>query len=375
MLLPKNSQPMNITLRQRDKGRKISLYLDCYCNGKRSYEYLKIYLIKEPIGKRLSKLEHFANTQNLALAQSIRIKRIYEHENSKYLHKSLLPQNILLSELIISVKESTCQSASNLTVWNAMEKQLKNYCRKDFEARRLDIKFIEGFKNHLAGSRTVLSKDKLRVNTQSLYFEKFRMVLRWGCKSGVIPVDFSSFISGIKKLETFRDALDQNELKAFIEGTGLNNLVKESFIFMCVTGMRFGDASNLKAEDITRRPDGKIICRYRTEKTKTVETIALCNLAYKIIEKRIISGRKIFDGLNYSSYLNDQLEEYCKSIGIIKKIGFHSARHTFAQLHMRQGTDIYMISKLLGHKSVKTTQLYLRVSDELKFKTQLKIAM
>jgi site-specific recombinase XerD len=70
--------------------------------------------------------------------------------------------------------------------------------------------------------------------------------------------------------------------------------------------------------------------------------------------------------LKYTGHVNDTLSVWIKSVGITKHITFHSFRHTYATLQLSLGTDIYTVSKLLGHKDIKTTQIYAKVIDQLK---------
>src|SRR6476661_1164476 len=75
---------MTVTLRQRKKGKKISLYLDCYSKGKRYCEFLRLYLFVEPEKGKLTKLQKEANQMNLELAENIRAKRHMEIHNGIY---------------------------------------------------------------------------------------------------------------------------------------------------------------------------------------------------------------------------------------------------------------------------------------------------
>ncbi len=71
----------------------------------------------------------------------------------------------------------------------------------------------------------------------------------------------------------------------------------------------------------------------------------------------------VFEGLQYSAYQNSLLKEWIIKAGITKAITFHCFRHTYATLQLSQGTDIYTVSKMLGHRDLKTTQVYAKVID------------
>jgi site-specific recombinase XerD len=75
---------------------------------------------------------------------------------------------------------------------------------------------------------------------------------------------------------------------------------------------------------------------------------------------------RVFTGLKYSSYMNVELSKWMMRAGITKDITFHCARHTFAVLQLTLGTEIFTLSKLLGHSELKTTQIYAKIIDEKK---------
>ncbi len=77
-------------------------------------------------------------------------------------------------------------------------------------------------------------------------------------------------------------------------------------------------------------------------------------------------NEKIFKGLKYSAWHNLKLQQWVMKAGISKTITFHCARHTYATLQLTQGTDIYTVSKLLGHRELKTTQIYAQIIDQKK---------
>ncbi|WP_245593073.1 tyrosine-type recombinase/integrase [Crocinitomix catalasitica] len=70
--------------------------------------------------------------------------------------------------------------------------------------------------------------------------------------------------------------------------------------------------------------------------------------------------------MKYSAWHNLKLQQWVMKAGISKTITFHCARHTYATLQLTQGTDIYTVSKLLGHRELKTTQIYAQIIDQKK---------
>jgi site-specific recombinase XerD len=83
----------------------------------------------------------------------------------------------------------------------------------------------------------------------------------------------------------------------------------------------------------------------------------------------------VFEGLKYSAYHNKHLFQWIGAAGITKNITFHCFRHTFATLQLFNGTDIYTVSKMLGHKDLKTTLIYVKIVDGVKRKASNSIQL
>lgn len=137
---------------------------------------------------------------------------------------------------------------------------------------------------------------------------------------------------------------------------------RRMFLFSCLTGMRYSDCISLAWSQVEDSEDG---CRvvFRQQKTKNLEYISINEQARQYMGER--SDGLVF-GFIYISQLNNDIRAWMKDAGIKKKITFHCARHTFATLLLSLGTDIYVVSRLLGHTDIKTTQIYAHILDEQK---------
>jgi integrase len=113
--------------------------------------------------------------------------------------------------------------------------------------------------------------------------------------------------------------------------------------------------------------------RFRQKKTKGAETQPISEQAFELLGERTIPDERVFVGLKYSAWHNLKLQQWVMKAGISKTITFHCARHTYATLQLTLGTDIYTVSKLLGHKDLKTTQIYAKIIDERKKEAANKI--
>lgn len=119
---------------------------------------------------------------------------------------------------------------------------------------------------------------------------------------------------------------------------------------------------------------------FSQKKTKGVEVLPISEQAYGFTEgeenpKEMPQDKSVFEGLKYSAYHNKHLFQWIGAAGITKDITFHCFRHTFATLQLFNGTDIYTVSKMLGHKDLKTTQVYAKIVDEAKRKAANKIKL
>ena len=90
--------------------------------------------------------------------------------------------------------------------------------------------------------------------------------------------------------------------------------------------------------------------------------------AYQLCGEPRNPEQLVFEDLPDPSWISSPLKRWIKSAGITRNITFHCFRHTYATLQLAGGTDIYTVSKMLGHTNVKTTQIYGKVVDEKKQK-------
>ena len=142
-------------------------------------------------------------------------------------------------------------------------------------------------------------------------------------------------------------------------------VLQRAFIFSCLTGLRWSDIHKLKWKEVHFTNEGGRI-HYYQKKTKHLEYLDVSKQSLSYLGEKGTDEDKPFEGLKYSSYFNVSLTQWMLKAGITKHITFHCARHTHATLLLTNGVDIYTVSKLLGHKEIKTTQIYARIIDEKK---------
>lgn len=165
-----------------------------------------------------------------------------------------------------------------------------------------------------------------------------------------------------KNPESKREYLTIAEVKALIDTPCKCDIVKRAYLFSCFCGLRLGDVASLKWESVTN--DGK---RWRVgivaNKNRRVLHIPLSAQAMKWMPEK--SGEFVFPSLENHG-ISYYLQSWAKGAGITKTVTYHTSRHTFATMLLTLGTDIYTVSKMLGHSSVRPTQIYAKIVDEAK---------
>lgn len=145
-----------------------------------------------------------------------------------------------------------------------------------------------------------------------------------------------------------------------------DNMLKRSFLFCCLVGLRYSDVKNLLWSDLREDNNGEIILRLRVIKTKRYEDFPVSKEALKWLPEKTGSDEDLIFTLSKNDNSNRKLKNWCASAGIKKKISFHCSRHTAATLNLSLGVPIETVSKLLGHTKISTTQIYAKIIDKNK---------
>lgn len=365
---------MNIKLRQRLKGNRFSLYLDKYVAGKREYEYLNLFLTPEPEKGKLTKEQKDANKQALALAEAIQSKRHLEIINGEhgFRDREKAKGSFLRYVEHLTVKKNT--SESNYANWSSMQKHLQSYVKTDITFKQITKGWVEGFKEHLRTTTTSTGRE-LTQNSQLAYYSKFCAALKQAHKDGILHRNPAEEVEGVKPGETERSFLTYEELQAMVKAECEYPELKQAFLFSALTGLRWSDIEKLTWAEVQHSKDLGYFIRFRQKKTKGAETLPISEQAYQLLGERRHAEEKVFEHLKYSAWHNLKLQQWALKAGITKHITFHSARHSYATLQLTLGTDIYTVSKMLGYKHLKTTQVYAKVIDQKKQEAANKIKL
>jgi len=233
---------------------------------------------------------------------------------------------------------------------------------------------INNYKGFLLNSYLKNSNTfKLKQNTASSYFNKLRATLRQAYTDGFLEDNLNAKIKGIPEQQTKREHLTKEELDLLIQTKCNDDLTKHSSLFSALTGLRFSDIQKLKWSEIVNNGNNYYI-EFTQKKTQSVESLPISEQAFNLLEKQSKNSEYVFDGLNYYQ-TSKNLKKWIENAGIRKKISFHNFRHTYATLQLFNGTDITTVSKMLGHKDIKTTMIYAKTVDEAKIETINRIVL
>lgn len=357
---------MNVKLRQRVKGNRISLYLEHYNEGKRKYEYLNLFLVPEPKDGKLTKQQREDNRKNLELADAIRSKRLLEIKNEEFGFRDTEKSKGSFFSYIETLRDKRKDSLGNFGNWDSALKHLRKFAPHGASFKDVDKAWLEEFKEYLKRGAKGDNGKLLAQNTQCSYFSKVSAALKEAVKDGIILNNPATLVKAVMPGDPNREFLTLEELQAAAKIECELPILKDAFIFSALTGLRWSDIEKLVWSEIQHSEQSGYYIRFRQKKTKGSETLPISEQAFKLLGERRKPADKVFQHLKYSAWNNLKLREWVMKAGIIKHITFHCARHTYATLQITLGTDIYTVSKLLGHKHLKTTEVYAKVIDTKK---------
>ena len=140
-------------------------------------------------------------------------------------------------------------------------------------------------------------------------------------------------------------------------------VVKRAFLFSCLTGLRWSDVFKLTWKEVRDENDDHRIF-FTQQKTDDLEYMYISKQARELLGERNYANPIVFVNLNYGTGTNTEILRWCMKAGITKHITFHCARHTAATLLLEAGADLYTVMKVLGHKDIRTTQIYAKIVDK-----------
>ena len=384
------SQLFYIKRSKADSNGKVNIYLRITVNGRRaelsiqrkvsldkwnssagkikgfSNEAQEINQYIDLISNKINKIhQRFIQDEKPFTSVNIRDKYLGKDENRKMLLKIFQDHNNQVEKLI--GKDFAAGTALRYrTAKSHVEDYIKyEYKLDDIPVQEVDHKFITGLEYYLKTERSCAH------NTAIKYITNFKKVIRIAYANDWISKDpFFNWKARLKTVD--REFLSEEEIQNMIEKKfHISRLeqVKDIFIFSCFTGLAYADVKKLTKDNIVIGIDGNKWINTKRTKTNTISNIPVLPEAATVIEKyanhkEVIYGNKLLPILS-NQKMNAYLKEIADLCDITKNLTFHLARHTFATtVTLTNGVPIESVSKMLGHKSLKTTQHYAKILDK-----------
>lgn len=357
----KAKEPVTIRYKALQNGNQ-SIYLDIYHDGKRSYKFLKLYLVPET-----SPQAKIQNKNTMQAANAIKSQMILDITNgvagistvSRKASKTKLQDWFV--ECIDNKRKKGNLADGTIYNYDKVREHLEGY-NPDATLKDVDKDFCIGFIKYLDG--------KIQKSTAKTYFAFFKAILNKAVKDGIIERNPALMLDDDERIcppKRNRDYLEIDELKLLLNSDfRCKSDVKTAFFFSCFCGLRISDIRNLTWGDILtngEQPKARIV----TKKTKEAEYLPLSENAMRYLPDR--GDKKDNDFVFYIPALgavSETMKKWTTPLIPNKHITFHTARHTFATTMLTLGADLYTVSKLLGHTNVSTTQIYAEIIDKKK---------
>lgn len=353
-----------------------SIYLDCYHDSRRNYEYLKLHLVPETDEEAVRQ-----NAATMRKAEAILRKRSRELKKlpttSKRLAEtqdSVSKADITLQEWLARFKEiQKGRGIRDLYAIDRLRGIIADMGGDEVKLKSVDKDFCLSFMEYLkTGYRTASGqplKSKTVFNRQCTLITALNVAVR----EGIIPFNPMNRLSRHERAKTNkgkREFLTIDEVKKLIATPCRIEVVKNAYLFACNCGLRLGDVRRLKWEDIAKDGNKWMLSVVMNKSGKPVH-IPLGVQARRWMPQHGKKRRQDVDSLVFEKLLNDTnlnacLKEWAAEAGITKAVTYHTSRHTFATMLLTLGADLYTVSKLLGHSQIKNTQVYAEIINRRK---------
>lgn len=376
--------------------KELSIYARITVNGKCSEMSLK----------RKTSVNEWDSSKGRLKGTSPRIKQLNSYLDQVYsklldTHKRILDKDNLItadkvkaSYLGLDEEHKTLkdiidyhdEKMKDVLKWGTLKnyhttaKYLKEFLKKkkktnDVYLKQINYQFITEFEMFLRNYRAKKERKTCSTNGTMKHLERLKKLLNLAIKLEWLEKSpFQNYKMKFEKNE--RQFLSERELKmveeTYFKSESLER-VKDMFLFSCYSGLSYIDLKELTTDQLVKGMDGKDWIYTKREKTQQSVKIPLLEAANRILQKYLQENNskipKVIFPVISNQKMNKYLKDIMRSVGIRKKITFHSARHTFATVvTLSNGVPIETVSKILGHSKLSTTQIYARVlEDKLSF--------
>lgn len=362
--------PIKIRFKAMKNGYQ-SIYLDCYHDGRRSYEYLKLYLVPETDDKAVRQNAAALRKAEAALKARLRELKKLPPVNKRLSREDAPQTELTLSEWLVRFKDiQRSRGVKDLYAIDRLRGIFDAMGNGGVQLKAADKDFCLSFMEYLKTGYKTADGRQLRsktvFNRQCTLVTAFNVAVR----EGLIPFNPMDRLSRHERAKTSkgkREYLTIDEVKALVATPCKREDIKQAYLFACNCGLRLGDVRKLKWGDITKGGDKWMLSVMMNKSEKPVH-IPLGVQARRWLPKRkgADADSLVFGSLPNDTHINDHLKMWAAKAGITKAVTYHTSRHTFATMLLTLGADLYTVSKLLGHSQIKNTQIYAELIDRRK---------
>ena len=361
-----------VTLRTRPlKNGMLSYYLDYY-PGYRDQETMKtirheglnIYIYANPKNER----ERNFNATMSEKAEAIRCRRFESIVNDRY---DFFDRHKLKADFLEYYRK---QLRKHDQKWEFVYHHFYNFVHGKCTFEEIDIDLCNKFREYLLNAKQLRRDGRISKNSASGYWSTFRGLLKILYRNQLIKTNINDFLDKIETEDTPKDYLSVEELYKLAETPCKKPILKTAALFSCLTSLRISDILSLQWHEIVDFAAGGKCVHTITQKTKTEDIIPISDEALQLIGYSPEKTGLVFKGLK-RSWTQQPMKEWIRKAGITKNITFHSYRRTYATLQGAAGTDIRTIQSNMAHKSITTTQRYMKVVDSNKREASNRISL
>jgi len=351
----------NVILREKTLANgNVSLYLDIYRDGERTYEFLKLYVNS----KARTPIERESNRECLELAEKIRTQK--ESNLNHAVHGLISPAKQKVFYFDFAENYLNTYTKKDVRMLKGAVERFRTFMCISLPGNKVSTFKLSQIDKPMMVEFVEYLKDNSKGEGAHSYFQRFKKILNHAVEEGVIAKSPAIKVECNVTEALRKDILSNDEIALLAKTPCQNQTIKRAFIFSCCTGLRFCDIKALKYSDIDFASGKLTIDQQKTGKPVNID---LNTTAKSILSEPGEPNASVFILPTFEGCVKT-VQAWVNRAKIEKHITWHCARHSFAVnlLTSPQRPDIKTVSSTLGHTSLKHTEKYTRVVDDLKKK-------